>query len=276
MIRRGLLLILVIAMPSLTRADPCSRSATAALGPVQAGPATGALGTPRSACARTEVGLFVDAGAIIEPSNFYGYLHGGLVLEGRYAWKETTELFGRMEVIRYDSVIASLSASHLGVGYLSGGVAHRILAHDLKGHPLLVSAYGRLLLPTAIGLDQGTWPLGLEAGATSAWQLHSKLDLHAAALLFGDSALGPGPKKFRMGLRLVPGITYWPREWLAVVGELDLGLGYAAGLDTLGVALGLRAGGERLAASLELRAPLLGRERTLTALVLGLTWHPAR
>ncbi|MDF1565735.1 MAG: hypothetical protein P1V51_22060 [Deltaproteobacteria bacterium] len=268
-----LLLALGLALPAA--ADPCQRSATVALGPLQAGPATGALGTPRRACARTELRLGLDAGAIIATSEFYGYLHGGLVLEGSWALRPETELFARMELVRYDSVISSLSASALGPGYLSGGASHRLLALAIGGQPLLLNAYGRVLLPTAVLLDRGSWPLGLEAGATGAWELHPKLDLHAGLALFGDGAFGSGPARPRVGLRLVPGVSYWALSWLAVVGEVDLGMGHAAALDTLGLGLGLRVGGERLGAALELRAPLAGRERHDAALLLTATWRPA-
>ena len=59
------------------------------------------LATGRRACPRTEIGLGVRGGAIIDTPNFYGNLGGQAQLFGSWAFRRKTELFATLEPVTF-------------------------------------------------------------------------------------------------------------------------------------------------------------------------------
>ena len=111
-----------LLLPLPGRAAPCdSQGYGLPTGPVAAGLLEGELGRAHRTCGRSE--LAVDAGGllVVDLDNFYGRLAAGLRLEGSWAWGPRGELFGSLEVLRYDSLITPLSSSSLGLGHATVG-----------------------------------------------------------------------------------------------------------------------------------------------------------
>src|SRR5207244_2670443 len=106
---------------------------------------------------RTEVSIGGAGDLIAQPSSFYGNLRAAGTLAGSWELASGTEIYAALELIRYQTVISSLSADHLGLGHTSIGATHRVL----EGEDWVMAATVRATLPTALGLYQGSWPFGL-------------------------------------------------------------------------------------------------------------------
>lgn len=262
-------LALGLALSALpASADPCSPQTQRLLvGPLQAGLREGELGLAHRACATSELVLQGEAHAVVDLADFYGQLRGAARLSGSYALGDDTELFGSLELFRYQTVIASVSAEVAGLGHLSLGGMHRFWGRD----DLTLAAVGRLVLPTATGIYRHARPVGLDAGVTAEqvlgmrWRLHGQLGLISSA-----AASGP-IRQPRLGLTATVGGGWQARSWLAVLGQLQAASGYTAALDVLAVGLGVRAGGEQLGAELSALLPVAG-QRSPMGLVLRASW----
>ena len=238
------------------------------IGPARASLLDGDLGLARRVCPRDEIALAGTGLVLADLDDFYGHVRASAVLSASYAADEHTELFVDAELLRYETVISSINADHLGLGHLSLGAMH-VLAED---DAWTFGASTRLVLPTALGLYDNTWPLGLDALALLAWQAHPRLRLRAHAGALGTIGAGAGPHAPRGAALAGAGLAYRPVDWLAFVVDADASFARTAALDHLALAPALRfAIGTSLGIELAATFPLAGRERALTAATLRLS-----
>lgn len=246
-------------------AGPCEDAGDGfVVGPVAAGFADGGLATPQRTCPRSEFGVGAGGRLTVQPSEFYGYVVGGLVLDGSYAVTPNVEVFGRLEAVRYDLAVASLTSSALGLGHLSVGAAYGTDATE----DVAVGVRGTLVLPTATGLYHNGRPLAGDLGITSVWRPHPMIRLHDAlgAQLIG--AVG-GPALVAGGLTANLGLEVRPVAVFGLVVDLDASFLRTAVVDHVAVGAALRFGdGKRFGFELGGRVPLAGRERALASLLL--------
>ena len=248
-----------------------SRSAcqVRALGPSQAGVLDGMAGVPRRACLRSEVALAGDLSLIVQPAEFYGNIRASGRLRGSVVVADTVELWADLELVRYQSLISAVSTSYLGLGYSSLGAAFQLLDADLRAG----AVYTRVVLPTTSGLDQRTFPLGLEVGASASWLAHENFRFHTwvgALMSVGISELAaPDP---RGALRVGGGVDWLPFEWLSLVLEVQSSFGFRDGVDYLALSGGARfALGDVIGIDLHLMWPFVGAERVLAAAQLAVS-----
>ncbi len=248
-------------LPLPGRAAPCDQhSYGLPTGPVAAGLLEGELGRAHRACGRSE--LAVDAGGllVVDLDNFYGRLAAGLRLEGSWAWGPRGELFGSLEVLRYDSLITPLSSSSLGLGHTTVGAAYRFADSDR----VALGLNGKLVLPTAVPLYRNTWPVGIDFGVSGQFEVHRRVQFHAQVGLLHSFGIGKGPTQPRLGASLTAGTELRPAPKFAVAIDLLGRFGYTAPLDVFGAALALRfSDGRRFGFELGGTVPILGRERAL-------------
>jgi len=268
---RNMLIVLVILLALPARAEVCPKDADGmAMGPVQAGFYDGDLALGRRACGRTEVGLALGAGLIAEPENFYGNIKALADIDGSYALDENLEIFGALEVVRYQTVISSFTDSALGLGHLSLGAGYALASAEdyrLLGH-------GRVVLPTASGLYQNMRPLGIDAGVSGAYVLRSDLRLHGSLLLPFSIGLSRAASRPRLGVDLAVGGAWQPLSWFAFALDINGQFAYAAPVDFIALRPGLRfAAGDALGIELGAAIPLAGRERNLAAVMLRAAWR---
>jgi len=258
--------------PGHALADPCAGTDGLAAGPVQAPLLDGQMGMPRRACAFSEVGAGGGAYLLIDTPNFYGQIRLAAELWGSFAVSENTELFGFMEVYRYQTVISSVSADVGGFGHLSLGVTHRYLTWN----DLVLGATGRVTLPTAVDLYDHAWPIAVDLGANAEYRLVSWLAFHGqVGALFSAAATRADPQP-RLAALITAGAAWQPVWRFALVAALQTTMGYADALDVFAASTAVRiAIVEGLWISLDATFPLAGRERALTAAALRITWQPS-
>ena len=265
----ALLLAALLVAPGTARADgPCDDHAYGLpSGPVTSGLLDGDLGRAHRVCGRSEIGL--DAGGkLLIDLPFFGYLSAGVRLDGSWAWGPRGELFGSFEVLRYDSLIAPLASSSLGIGHTTVGAAYRFL--DRPAVSLGVN--GKLVLPTAAPLYRNAWPIGIDAGLAAQFRVHPKVQFHAQAAAVHSFALGKGPGQPRIGAAVTAGTELRPDPTFAVVIDLYGSFGYTAPLDVFAAALALRfSDGKRFGFNVGATIPIVGRERSQVRFDLGAT-----
>lgn len=282
---RSLLLVAVAVAtlaPSLARAedapalDPCATDLRSRpIGPLSISARDGQLGMPLRACPRNEVALGGDALIVADTANFYGNIRASGRLRASLLLDRNVEGFVSWEPLRYQTVISSVSAEYLGLGYFSYGALARIWEDDGR----VLALTGRMVLPTTTGLDQANQPLGLDLGLTAAWQADANFRFHAWLVLLGSIGIGEGPAEPRGGVRLGGGVDWRPYEWLAFVLELASGFGYADALDELSAQAGARfALGDEIGLELAAALPLLGTRALDSGALpiagtLMLSWH---
>ncbi len=236
--------------------DPCATDLRPRpIGPLSVGELDGQLGVPYRACPRDEIAIGGDALLVADTANFYGNIrvNGRLRLSMRL--DPNVEGFLSWEAFRYQTVISSISAAYVGLGYLSYGATARL--HSSEGRVLSIT--GRMVLPTTTGLDQSSQPLALDVGVTGARQADANFRFHAWRVLLGSVAIGAGPADPRGGLRLGGGVDWRPYEWIAFVLELSSGFGYRDALDLLAAQAGVRlALGTEVGLELAASLPFLG------------------
>ncbi len=264
----GLLALWLVLGALPAAADPCASRTGQPLGPLQVGLRDGELGLARPACPTTGLALGGEAGLVADIKDFYGQLRGALRLSGSYAIGESTELFGSLEALRYQTVISSVAAETAGLGHLSLGATQRLLSRE----ELTLAATGRLVLPTATGLYKHIRPMGLDAAVIAEQTLGAQWRLHAQAGLLASAAISDVRSQPRLGVALTAGAGWQARPWLSVVADLHASTAYASPLDVLAVGLGVRAGGEHLGAELGAMLPVAG-QRSPIAAVLRATWR---
>lgn len=265
----ALVLTLAALAPRPALADPCDASGGMFQGPIALGYEAGGLGLARRACPRTTLRAGAGGAAIVEVENFYGWIHGGLALSGSWALDPDTEVFGSLEALRVDYVQSSLSATRIGLGLGALGLTRR-LAHD---EAKVLSGSARLVLPTALGLYQGAVPLGLDLGLNGLWRLAPAWEAYGHLGGLGVLSLSGAPAGLRLGAVATLGAAWRPLSWLALAAETRGAFAETAPVDVVDAALAARLAFGAAGLELAVRAPLLGRERSLAAFQLAFGWR---
>lgn len=241
--------------------DPCATiNRSRPIGPLQLGQLDGMLGVGHRACPRQELSIGGDFLLVADTANLYGNLRAnGRIQVSAPLFDPRVELFVSWEAVRYQSLLSAVSASYLGLGYLSWGASGQVLNEN--GRVLALTA--RFVAPTTTGLDQHSQPLALDLGVSGAWQVHANVRFHMWVLALGSIGVGAGPAEPRVGLRLGGGVDWHPLDALGIVLEVQSGFGYASALDLVAAALGVRlAFGDEVGLELSASLPLVG-ERAL-------------
>lgn len=256
--------LLILAMSSTVACDD-----SAMFDPVAVPFNDAPFASVRRACQRDEYSFGVNAPIIPRPKEFYGNIRLSGILSGSTTVLEDTELFAELEVIRYQQVIASLSASYLGLGHLALGATERALTGD--GWELAATAHATL--PTAIGLYSRTYPLALDAGATGTTRISDALELHAYAGGRGTIGVGAGPADPRAAVILDAGLAWRVASWFAFAVDLEGAAGERALLDHAALGLGMRfRAADGLRFDVALKAPVAGDERALASAYVGVAY----
>lgn len=246
-------------------------------GPVSVGLLPGRLGNTVDPCVRTEAGIAVGGGLLVDTPDFYGRIQAFGALDVRVGLSERVELHGRFEGFRLDNVIAPVAVSASGIGATSIGMT--VVLEQSLDH--VISAHGQVVLPTQPHVNAA--PLALDAGMTAARAVKNG-DLHGGVAVYGQGMLGRGPSAGKAALSGRIGTTQRiTKTGLAFVLDAPLSVGWTGGFDHLGLAGAFRFGtgrvgdptpdgespdGRGLYGELGVMAPLFGRERTLAALEL--------
>lgn len=261
------LLAWVISSTVAIAPDPCADSAM--FDPVALSYSAGPIGSVRRSCLRDELAFGLNALAVIRVEEFYGKLVGAGVLSGSWTIDGETELFAALEVVRYQQLIRSLSASHFNLGHLALGATRTIFSGD-RGR---LAWTAHTTLPTAIGLYDRTVTFALDTGLSGATRLERDLSLHGYFGVRGTIGAGAGPAQPKGQLLLDAGAAYRIQSWLAIAVDLEGAAGERAVLDHAALGVGLRfAVGDRLRVDLSAKAPLAGDERALASAYAGVAY----
>lgn len=278
------LALLAAALPAgPALASPCATiEGGLGQGPVAANFLDGDLGAPRRACPRTEAG-FGGAGTVVFEPEKYGlnptvHVGSGSPIQGQVSGRvfgsvaltERLELFGSFQPVHARLAIASLQATHIGLGNTSAGAT--IVVYEADNLALAVT--GQLTLPTAVGLYRNAWPVGLDSGLSLAFSPFPFLQLHGQ--LSGVSSVAVTPAAFdpRAGMAAIVGGEFLIGNWVSLVADLNSLFLYRAPIDHVAVAAGVRWRMYRgLAGEVVTLVPLLGEERSLATLRAGLHYR---
>jgi hypothetical protein len=230
----------------------------------------GGLGMAHPICPRNEVGFGAGAYLLADTANFYGHIVASGNLGGRWAPTERFEVFGGVEFLRFDNVIGALSSSYLGLGHTHVGVSGLLWQGDTMG----ISANGKLVLPTAPGLYEQSFPVGVDLAVAGAWSPSESVRLTAQVGGLGAAAFSGAGAYPRAGVQLHAGAELRPWRPLGVSLQVDAGFGYTAPVDHVAAGLALRgAVGKRGGIELGAVIPLAGRERALATATLRGTFR---
>src|SRR5690606_21964636 len=139
--------------------DPCATDLRSRpVGPLSVNELDGQLGMPYRACPRNEVAIGGDALLVADTARFYGNIRASGRVRLSMLLDPNVEGFVSWEALRYQTVISSLSAAYLGLGYLSYGATARVFQEEGRVYAIT----GRMVLPTTTGLDQSSQPLALD------------------------------------------------------------------------------------------------------------------
>ena len=260
---------MIVLLLATAMASPCDDTdGGLAVGPSTVNPRPGDLGSGHRVCPRTEVGGHISGGAVIDTADFYGHLVGGLSAEGSLALDDRTEIFGQLELVRYDALISAFSDSALGPGHTTLGISRRVAEGESWG----IATHGRLVLPTAVSLYRNAWPFALDAGATVEMRA-GPLRPHATVMGLFSMAASAGPKDPWLGLGWVAGSELRAGQTFGFLLDLSGTWGYGAdGLDHISLDPGFRFGfSQVVGAELGLHVPLAGREWAPLGLELRMT-----
>lgn len=242
------------------RAPPhaCARTLGGlAEGPSSVGIRPGELGRAHRVCARSEMAFAGTAYLLADAPNFYGHLVGVGELEGSWAPTGRTEVFGRIEAVRYDSVLAPLPDAYFGPGWLSVGAAQR-LSEDPKG---ALGVNGKLAIPAHY---TNATPIGGDFGLAGLWAPSPRIRAHGQLSAVFQANLGPGPTRPAVGIAPTIGAEWLPGSAFAFALDVVGSVGLTAALDHLALAPSFRfSTGDRLGLELALAAPLAGHDRAL-------------
>lgn len=254
------------AAAAVPASSTCARWSSAALieGPAPLSFYDADFGVGRRACPRNELSLGVGGGAVIDVPAFYANLGASLLASASYVYTPKLELFGTVELVRYDWVQnATLKGSMIRLGQLTVGASY--LLWDTG--TFAVAPVARVMLPVFL---TGARTFGLEVGAAGTWRITDRFDAHAYLSLDGSGALlSPGDGVFRGGLGLELGAQYNVTDWFGALLGAKLHAFHRNGLrpasqplDYLAPLLGLRfAFGKHVGAELSATLPLLGADR---------------
>jgi len=256
--------VLLLTQPAL--ADPCAGFGDGMpTGPVTAGLLDGDLGTAHRVCGRSEVGLDAGGLLLVDMPEFYGHLSAGATLDGSLAVSERVELFAALEFLRFENVITPIPATALGLGHTSLGANWAFLLRER----VALGLNGKVVLPTAIGIYENAWPVGMDIGLAGQFAVSSKVQFHAQASFLTSAAISKGASDPQAGGAVTFGTELRPGKAFAFVFDLYGNFGYRAPLEALAVALGLRfSDGKRFGFEVAGIVPIAGRERALVRLDL--------
>jgi len=246
------------------------------VGPLQVGELDGFLAVPHRACPREELALGGDMLLVAHSDELYGNLHvNGRGRFSGFLGDPRVEAFVSWEAFRYQSLLSAVSASYIGLGYLSWGVSGQLY----EGEHIAYALTGRMVLPTTTGLDVNSQPLAMDVGLTAAWRPNATFRFHIWVTALGSLGIGEGPPDPRGGLRVGGGVDLRIAEWLSLVAELQSGFLYRAALDVFAVNAGVRlALGSEVGLELGAALPIFG-DRAFDdgalpiAASLMLSWH---
>jgi hypothetical protein len=247
----------LLLAPSLALANPCEHASDGMIiGPVGAPIRDGGLGNPRRTCVRQEFGAAIDGRATVDLANFYGYLTGGLDLDVSWSFADRYEVFARIEAVRFDMAIASLSDNNLGLGHLTIGAG---MAQALNDEAAL-GARVRVMLPTATGLYANARPLGLDVAVSTVWTPLPWLRVHDEIGGLAIFTLGREAAATRAGAWANLGVELLVHRNFGLVVDVDGGFALDAPLDYLDAGVGLRfSDGKRFGFEFGGRVPVAGR-----------------
>ena len=262
----GLLMLCLALGPASAGAGPCEDAGDGMpTGPVIAGLLDGNLGAAHRACGRNEVGLDVGGLLLVDMPNFYGRLSAGGSLDGSAMVHPRVELFGRLEFLRFENVITPIPATALGLGFTSVGVGWQVLRKD----KVVLGLNGKTVLPTAAGIYDNAWPIGLDLGLALQVAAARGVHLHGQASFLGSAVASKGPAFPRAGGAVTFGTELRPGKAFAFVLDLYGSFGYRGPLDALAVAFALRfSDGKRFGFELGGMIPFAGTERAMVAVDL--------
>ncbi len=277
--KRAWLILLLTACVSRTAAaqdDPCAPASRARpIGPLQVGQLDGLLAVPHRACPRMELAIGGDFLLVADADDLYGNIRAnGRVRGSVAALDDQLEAFVSWEPIRYQTIVGAVSASYLGLGYLSFGVSGQLLK---EGRGVL-AVTSRFVAPTTTGLDQGSFPLALDVGLTAAHRVHDAVRVHGWLNLLGTVGVG-GPSEPHAGTRLGFGVDWALAPAFSIVVEAVTGIASADAIDLFAAQLGFRFGfSDEVGLELGLSMPIIGaRGVTAGALPLAassmVNWH---
>jgi hypothetical protein len=258
-------MILLLAMVAQTSA--CSTGDPVLEGPAPITFQNGRFGAPRASCPATELVVSGGGNVTADTEGFYGNVRAFALLEGSYRFDRYLAAFVELEVVRWQTVISSLSAETLGFGHTSLGATYLLFPGSIA-----VSGTARLTLPTVSNHHAGARSFALEAALSfTTWTL-SWLEVHGQLGMLGSAGFGDGPLDPRGGLSLVGGATWRPASWFALIADVALQLFYGATLDHIAIAGGPRLLFSGFGIDLFVGAPLAGRDRTTVSGLLRLRY----
>ncbi len=257
-------------LTGLTHASPCDIDDGMAVGPITASPYDGDLGRGHRACPRNEAALGGGGQAVVDLGNFYGHLQANFAIDASIRVTESTEVFGTLELFRYDQVIGAIPTTASGLGHTVMGVSQRVLTAET----LVLAASGKIVLPTATALYVNAWPYSMDLGVAGAWTPHERVRVHGYASLLGTVALSEGPGNPQAGAQIGLGAQIRLAPPVALVADVTSGFGYDAPVDQIALSAAARFV-LRSAYGLEVGAtvPVAGRERSLATVDLRATWR---
>lgn len=254
----------LLALPAL--ANPCVGFGDGMpTGPVTAGLLDGDLGTGHRVCGRSEVGLDAGGLLLVDMPEFYGRLSAAGTLDGSLAVSDRVELFAALEFLRFENVITPIPATAFGLGHTSLGAGWAFLLRE----KVALGLNGKFVLPTAVGIYENAWPVGMDIGVAGQFAVSSKVQFHAQVAFLGSAAISRGASDPKAGGAVTFGTELRPGKAFAFVFDLYGNFGYRAGLDTLAVAMGLRfSDGKRFGFEVAGAVPFAGRERAMVRIDL--------
>ena len=249
--------------------SPCEPQGGLATGPAAISLWDGDLGRSRRACPRTELVAGPRALLLVDTPAFYGQIVASGQIEASIAPSDRSELWLRLEPIRYQNVISAIPASELGYGFTGVGLTHRLDG----GGPSAVALVTELTLPSAIGLQGNALPFGLAAALALQHRYSDLLSTHGQLGYVWSTSFGHGPSQLRTGYVGSFGASLSPGRAFALALDAQAALAYTAPLDHIALAPALRFAAGRFGIELAASLPLLGRERALAAVELRSSWR---
>ena len=257
----------LLALASLSaQADPCVGFADGMpTGPVTAGLLDGDLGTGHRVCGRSEVGLDAGGLLLVDMPEFYGHLSAGGTLDGSLAVSKRVELFASLEFLRFENVITPIPATATGLGHTTLGAGWAFLLHE----KVALGVNGKFVLPTAVGIYENAWPMGMDIGLAGQFAVSKKVQFHAQAAFLSSAAISKGASDPQVGGAVTLGTELRPGKAFAFVFDLYGNFGYRSPLEALAIAMGFRfSDGKRFGFEVAAIVPFAGRERALVRLDL--------
>lgn len=190
----------------------------------------------RRACLRNEFGFGIHGAPVIDAPDFYGNISAAGVLYGSYGLSDTLEVFGAIELARFDYVVnATLTSTKVSLGQTTAGLAW----NAIRTTSFVLTPTARLLVPTSL-VPSNVRTTGLEFGAAASLIATRWLELHGHLGVQGTVGLSAGPMLPWGGVFTTVGASVMPFTWGALVLDLQVHAGERAALDYVAPALALR------------------------------------